>query len=419
MKKETSPKFSDRETLSITPRAFTSPVNSGVTVIGETVDGTQIINGGTAIGTTIVSGGVQNVLSGSRVSATTISSGGTQLVSGGTVSMTAVSNGGSQRVNSGCAVTATTVGGGGILEIVAGGTATGATLNAGYVLHADTSATLASGSVTISGGTATNITVNDGGEFDVLAGGAAISTTVNSEGQLGVYTGGTASSTTVNNGGMLGVQSGGTASVATIKGGGILFPEAGARITGITLSGGGSIDLSIFGSTGSFVIDSLTVIDGGGVGLENCDTSIGHSLTINSLSGSAEFYINTDLANGQADTITIKSATNSTANRLQVNYDPVYLTGQSVTGSAIIATVSKGIAGFTPMPTQYGAYCYTPTITVTKPGATIGTLTKLAPVSSPSATVDSPDGDLVGWRSGNNKPIKRMATSRNPDRPKL
>ncbi|MDR3565379.1 MAG: pertactin-like passenger domain-containing protein [Negativicutes bacterium] len=398
---------------------FTPVVSSGSTVVGETVDGTQIINGGTAIGTTIIGGGVQNVLSGSlvsatviinggiqavsggAVSATTISSGGTQLVSGGKVSVATVSNGGSQHVNSGCAVTAITVGSAGVLEIVAGGTATGVTLNSGYYLHADTSATLAAGSVTINGGTAANIIMtgddNEQSTLSVLAGGTAIDTTLNSNGLLEVYSGGTAISTIAYFGGLVLVESGGTATGAEVHGGACLFPQPGARIIGAIMSGGGTIDLTP-GGIGSYVIDSLTVIGGGGVGLEDCDTTVGHNLTINSLTGSAEFFVNTDLANGKADTITIKNATSSPANRLQVNNDPVYSTGQSATGSASLVTVAKGTAVITPEATQG----YTPTIVMAKPGVTTWTLTKLAP-SSGGETGDSARRGIGGGRKGKDK----------------
>lgn len=393
---------------------FTPVLTSGITVVGETVDGMQIIDGGTAIGATIVGGGAQNILSGmasattirgggiqnvssGTVSATTISSGGAQNVSGGIVNVTTVSSGGSQQVSSGCAVTATTVGSCGLLKIAAGGTATDITLNPGYYLNADTSATLAAGSVTISGGTATKITMtgddNEDSLLTVLSGGIAISTTLGSNGLLGVAAGGTALSTIAYFGGSVAVQSGGTVNGAEIHGAACLFPEPGARIISATLSGRGAIDLSPYGP-GTFVIDSLKVVNGGMVGVGDCDTNTGHNLTIGSLTGSAEFFVNTDLQSGKADTITIKSVSDSQSNTLQVNYDPVYDNpGQSVTGSQILVASSRGTASFTPVPT----HGYAPTITMAKPSSTTWTLTKLAP-SSGGATCDIPS-----WRSGTKK----------------
>ena len=186
------------------------------------------------------------------------------------------------------------------------------------------------------------------------------------------------------------------------------MPRPGARVTSATLNGGG-IDLSL--GTGNFVVDNVTVGScGGWAGVEDCDTAIGHNLTINNLTGPLEYHLNTDLANNQADTVTINNAVGAMASKLQVNYDPVYPTGKSATGAKVVATVLRGNAGFALMNRQYDEYVYAPTISPSKPGATVWTLTKLAPVPGESEessrggiTRPCSEGSMLRRRSNDSK----------------
>lgn len=334
-----------------------------------TADGSATIAGGTATKFTLYADSIFEVPANGKAISMTINDGGYLQVDGGVASDITVNN-------NGC------------LEVTSGGTAvSGIILDTGFNLIADTRATFQAGSMSIKNGTATNVTLNNEGYLVVSAGGLAISTTVNGgcDSAIEVMSGGSATATTVNSQGAIVVRSGGTASNTTIKSGGYLLLESGARVTNLVLSGGSVVlyrgNGSLYGGSGGYTIDSLTVMGSGAVGVLAEDTAADHSLTINSLTGSVNFVINTDLANGQADTIAINNATASAANKLQVNYDPVYLTGGSVTGSKILATVLRGSAGFTAVPTSYGTHVYSPTITVAKSGAaTMATLTKLDPI---------------------------------------
>ena len=420
----------------------------GGTVSGTTFNdnGNQTVSGGTVTATTIGSGGSQTVYGGT-VTATTLA--GYQFVNGGTVTATTVGSGGCQDVYGGT-VTATTVGSGGTLSLQAGTSATGATLSAGYVLRADTGVTLEAGSVTIANGTATNVTLNRGGRLTVSAGQRSSSTTIHSGGtqtvrgvasgtaisggvelvsnggtatSTVVYSGGTqtvlrsggALSASVSSGGLQNVSSGGTATDTTVNAGGVMNIGNGAVINGTTTLTGGT---AAFTGSGSYAIASLAATGGSLVQLAYNNT-VGRRLTINSLSGSASFAINTDLAAGTADTIIISGGTSQ--NTLQVIYDPAYLTGQSVTGSATFATVSGGGATFKALATESGAYRYTPTITSATSGTTttwaiselaVGGGSGVSASETVHTAADVVAGNMVAWRTENNNLTKRLGELR-------
>jgi hypothetical protein len=109
-----------------------------------------------------------------------------------------------------------------------------------------------------------------------------------------------------------------------VNSGGLMSIASGAIIGGTTTLSGGTIGLA---GDGAYTIPDLAAT-GGTVKLAS-GGSVGRSLTVDNLSGSANFVINTDLAAGTADQITVGSATGSTANTLAVNYDPAYATGQT------------------------------------------------------------------------------------------
>ncbi len=210
---------------------------------------------GTAINTTISSGGTQivgNLLAGTATAtSTTILSGGQQWVGdplGGTATDTTISNGGTQFVGVGGSGAATST------TILSGGTQFVGDLNSG---------------------TATNTTILSGGEQLIgrLASGTATSTTISSGGTqvVGYFTGGTASSTTILSGGTEIISSGSIDSGAQISGGtqldyglangatvftGSQVVESGGTASGTTISGGteyvsagGTALGAVFGST--------------------------------------------------------------------------------------------------------------------------------------------------------------------------
>ncbi|MCM7209577.1 autotransporter outer membrane beta-barrel domain-containing protein [Enterobacter hormaechei] len=99
-----------------------------------------------------------------------------------------------------------------------------------------------SSSMSLSAGdTATNTTINSGGQQHVSSGGSATSTTINSGGFQYVSSGGSATSTTINIGGYQYVSSGGSATSTTINSGGMLSVSSGGSAVDITQNSGGAI----------------------------------------------------------------------------------------------------------------------------------------------------------------------------------
>jgi outer membrane autotransporter protein len=419
--------------------------NASITTINKW--GTQfVVGGGSATSTTINSGGIQQVDSGGSASGTTINNGGIQEVYGsatsttinnggtqdvfGSASGTTINNGGVQNVNG--SASGTTINSGGTQTVSGGGSANGTTIAGGIqnvsgsvsgtTITSDGTQNLYSGATAtdttiyacaqnVSGGaTASATTIHSGGTQNVLAGGTAVSTTVNNGGSQYVYSGGAASATTVNTGGIEYVYSGGTTTNTSVSGG-TLNLEAGAAVSGTTTLSTGTIALI---GDGSYAIGSLTA-NGGTVKLASV-SGVGRNLAITNLSGSANFVINTNLAAGMADTITVTAATASTANTVKVNYDPIYLTGASASGAATFATTPGGVT-FTAVASQYGAYTYTPTLTETTAAATTTWQVTALTVNGASETVktgaDVAGGSLVAWRAENNNLTKRMGELRN------
>ncbi|EFN5772100.1 autotransporter outer membrane beta-barrel domain-containing protein, partial [Escherichia coli] len=208
-------------------------------------------SGGSATGTTINSGGYQNVSSGGSATSTTINSGGFQYVSsGGSATSTTINRGGYQYVFSGGSATSTTINSGGNQNVFSGGSATSTTINSGGFQNV------------YSGGSATSTTINSGGFQNVYSGGSATGTTINSGGQQRVSSGGSATSTTINSGGMLSVSSGGSAVDITQNSGGIIFADTSATLRGTNINGSFSI---AGGSASNMLLENggyLSVLNG-------------------------------------------------------------------------------------------------------------------------------------------------------------
>ncbi|WP_284993247.1 autotransporter outer membrane beta-barrel domain-containing protein [Escherichia coli] len=160
------------------------------------------------------------------------------LESGGTSS--------SMSLSAGDTATNTTINSGGQQHVSSGGSATSTTINSGgfqYVSSGGsaTGTTINSGGLqhVFSGGSATSTTINSGGFQNVFSGGSATSTTINSGGQQWVS--GSATGTTINSGGQQRVSSGGSATSTTINSGGMLSVSSGGSAVDITQNSGGAI----------------------------------------------------------------------------------------------------------------------------------------------------------------------------------
>jgi len=418
--------------------------NSG-TAIETTIlnGGLQVISGGLAVSTSILSGGIQNLNDGTATN-TIINDGGMQNVYGNALSTT-VSYGGVQNVNYQGSATSTTINSGGLQLINFSGTATSATINSGGTQIVQSSGTATSttinsgGSQSVSGGLAISTDILNGGTQSIIGFGSAISTTIHSGGLQGVNADGSASlttinnsgkqyvnyygratsttinsggaqyvnwagnaaSTTINSGGTQIINSGGTASQSiinqggvqivtqfgnvtstTINRGGVQYLENNAQVTSNVVVSGGTVALRSEGNAWLYDMQ----INGGTIQLATTGT-IGNNVTLSNPQGSANFVINTDLANNQSDHITIEGG--STTNTVKVNYDPGFGQGPSVSGSALFATVADGTATFTGAATDYGAYRYTPIISSSQ--------FSNADISQDAFTIFAEDQNQVLW----------------------
>jgi autotransporter passenger strand-loop-strand repeat protein len=271
-----------------------------------------LIEGSTATGTTVNNGGSQVVDGFCTVSDTTVNAGGFQVLSGNSTAFgTIISSGGYMVVSSGffgspAKAIDTAVRAGGVIDVTYLGYAAGgvASVGAGDTLSVTVSGqtyaqTLAGdytgdyfhlsadgsggtdvtvnglfavssgqtvrgssyanghGLVVLSGGSAVDITLGDGGSI-VVSGGTAVSTTVGNGGSEIVENGGTASDTTVQPGGTEVVSSGGTTTSTTVNDGGVQIVSAGGSSLDTTVNSG---DAEIVAAGGTAI--STTVNDGG------------------------------------------------------------------------------------------------------------------------------------------------------------
>lgn len=270
----------------------------------------DVVNGGTISGkVTIGSGGVVNVDTGGETLQTNISRGGSDLVSGGTAVGTVVSWGGSGVVEAGGLASNTTVLDGGALIISSGGTA-----DLSKILYGSKEIVSSGGTddgAQISGGVQLDYGLTSGatavyGAQVVESGGTASGTIVKWDGAAIVKSGGALDDVTVSRGGFVGVLAGGTLTLttATANSGVIdLFGKSGGAsaallIDGaVALSGGGSVLLdrsanNVIGAAGAgaTLTNVEDVIAGAGqIGTGNTDLTLINSGVIdgNSEHGSA------------------------------------------------------------------------------------------------------------------------------------
>ncbi|WP_445217126.1 beta strand repeat-containing protein [Bradyrhizobium sp. Pa8] len=220
---------------------------SAITTILNNGGGQNVYSDGTATGTTINTGGVQNDWG--TTSGTTLE-GGVQYVFGR--ASTTILNSGLQVVETGGGANATTIHGGDQV-VFAGGTATGTTMDGGsqQVYGAVvTQTTIGNGAIQHLHGSAITTILNNGGGQNVYSDGTATGTTINAGGVQVDW--GAASATIVNGGvqyvygsatgtsvlaGTQQVQSGGSADDTTIGSGALAFVHAGGTMDDVIFAG--------------------------------------------------------------------------------------------------------------------------------------------------------------------------------------
>nr|WP_320147440.1 autotransporter outer membrane beta-barrel domain-containing protein [uncultured Anaeromusa sp.] len=365
--------------------------------------GVQNVSGGTANYADIRSGGVQNVSGGSAIGAS-IYIGGTQNVSGGDASNAEINNGGVQNVYGGN-VSGATISIGGTQSVSSGGSAAGAIVQSGGLQSVS------------SGGVTSQTIVQSGGTQSVNSGGSAARTTIQSGGSQTVASGGIVTNAQVDSGGMQTIANGGivdgvvvnSGGTQTISRGGLLQLESSTPIAGTVIVQGGTVALN--GDSGNYSISTLAA-DQGIIQLAHGVTA-GRNLTLGSLTGSASFLINTNLAAGNSDKIIIQNGTSQ--NTVKVNYDPGFARGKTINGSAVFASVPNSHTSFTAQDTEFGAYHYTPSLAVSADGKT-WSITSLS-VTGASQTVKNAAGIAAGslnlWQRETNSLSKRLGDLRN------
>ncbi len=261
---------------------FFSDIASGVVISGGSL---SFYNGGTAISTTILSGGLlqtqDGTLSGTVISAggtanigafttvyaTRVSAGGTDIAGGGTEFGTIIFSGGLQEIEN-AVVDSATVQAGGTQTVYNAAAASGTQLSGVQIINGgDALATkVASGAtINVSYGITSGAILSSGALEIVSAGGTALATDVQSGAALLVLPGGTASGTTgtVISPGIL-IQSGGAVTIdpsaATVIGsGGTEFVISGTVYYAVLASGAtqiiaGGTSFTTFVSSGAQVI---------------------------------------------------------------------------------------------------------------------------------------------------------------------
>ena len=186
-----------------------------------------IASGGTAVGASVYSGGVIDLLA------------------NGTANDTVIDQGGWMTVYDGGLANSTTVNSGGKIYISNGGTADSTTVNSGGVIYIS------------SGGTACNAQINSGGWITVLSSGIANDTVVNSGGGVYISSGGLASDTVINSGGYIYVRCG-SASGIEVKSSGKLYVSEGGVVADVDISESEGILQLYSGGT----ISGLTIASG-------------------------------------------------------------------------------------------------------------------------------------------------------------
>ncbi|MCE5287429.1 MAG: autotransporter outer membrane beta-barrel domain-containing protein [Pelosinus sp.] len=234
-----------------------------------------------------------------------------------------------------------TVNSGGTLAISSGGTAMYTTLKDGYVLQADTGATLLTSDpdIKIDDHIACNLTLNSGGQLTVLAGGTSHNTHVNNGGRLIVSAGGRDEVSTIQSGGTLTLKSQASASDVTLNDGYVLEADTSANLTvnydvfitsaiasGVTLNNGGKLTVLTNNRAQNTLVNSggILAISSGGTAT-NTTLKAGYVLQTDTGANLATADANVKISGGTASNITLNSGgqltvlANNTADSTTVN----------------------------------------------------------------------------------------------------
>ena len=254
--------------------------------------------GGTAIGTTIGSGGLVEGHAGDTLSNTTILAGGELSgYDGGTLTGTTLDGG----EVAGNLLVAGELSGGiyigqGALSAGAGGIISGVTLDGTTIVSSGGTATGdtdLSAEYIYSGAVASAETIGYGGQLFVNSGGQISNAAIDSGGVGFVYAGGTAIGTTISGGGLVEGHAGDMLSNTTILAGGELSGYDGGTLTGTTLDGGevagnllvagvlsggtyigqGTLSAGSGGTISGVTLDGTTVVSSGGTATGDTDFS--------------------------------------------------------------------------------------------------------------------------------------------------
>ena len=343
-------------------------------LLGGSVDDTTLGSNGNQLvygvaSTTVVNGGTQTIYSGGTALNNTINSAGKQYIrAGGVEKNTQINSLGQQHVMSGGS-TSNTVVIGGTQVISSGGSASNMIISAG-------------GQQIVQGGGSTNIVTLTGGTQYVENNGEAQEIIINAGGRQIIESNGRTNKVTINNGGQQRIENGGRGTDITINQGGSSHLEFGAEAEGLKIKGGtisfdagaslgskvnlttGTIRLGEPHEIAAYLIENLEVQNKGlllvgQTDLKGNTTPVGRVMNIDSLTGSLDFVINSDLANNKADCIVVNSNKNSKDNTLRVNFDDSADFGENIMGSALVVKASQDLK-LKGVQSEIGAYSYMP-----------------------------------------------------------
>ena len=311
------------------------------------------MSGGTAIGTTVSAGGVQDVYSGGTADSTNVIS-GDQFVFSGVASVATLVSSSTEVVYGPSSAVSVTVQDGSE-QFLNGGVAIDGFVSSGGTMKV------------YNGGVASGATVFASGSAVVSASGTTSYTTVSSGGSEYVLSGGTVEFTNVRDGGSEYVSSGGSAVDTLVDGGGFEYVSSSGTIGGATLNGG---TLDVLGSVASgasiaFAVTTGTMLElgqtaqmsGSVTGFAAGDTldltgiapaSVSYTSGTLAIAGGQSFALSTT---GAGETVQIGSnGSGGTALTLVSATTPALVTGGTVTytggGTAVAldstATVTDG-----------------------------------------------------------------------------
>jgi autotransporter passenger strand-loop-strand repeat protein len=247
-----------------------------------------ISSGQTSSGSIVRHNDTEIVVAGGSAVDTTVMSGGTFVFAGGSVNGLVISNGGRETVTSRAQVRNLAVAADVQASVTDGGVAIGGSVKSEAVLIVS-----APGPSTGQGGTVSAVVVSGGGVLDDF--GAAQNTTVLSCAVVSV--GGAINGATVSNGGTVNVASAGYAGGVTVMRGGALN-VSGGTIAGIRVANGGSLALSNASVLDATVFGNLQIagnVDNvAGLGIGNGGTATivsGGQVSSESITSSGRLFV--------------------------------------------------------------------------------------------------------------------------------